>query len=172
MKQLRNYLNNFPDSLEILKGKHILFDTNVLVNILDDFDTTILEELSNNKCLFTIIHPVFVELLRTNNPSKRTQRQILLSDYNFSTLPMTEECFMYARQIQIKLSESLCFPEPTDLYLAGTLAKYSSNLFLATSNLAHFQSTLFSRECYALLQNTKRSELIHFLKIDKKLIEN
>lgn len=170
MSSLKNYLNNFPDSLALLKNKHVLFDSNVLINLLDDFDTGILDELKIINVVFCIIHPVFVELLNTNNPAKRTERQLVLSKYKFITLPLIKADFDYARNIQDWLSAKSCFPEPTDLYLGGVVSQYAPNLFLATSNLRDFPHPLFNRDSHAIIQNKNQAQIINFIRINKSLL--
>lgn len=170
MNTPKNYLNNFPDSLKILEYKYLLFDSNVLINLLDDFNTEILDILQEHNVTFSIIHPVYVELLNTNNATKRAERQQALSTYKFNILPLNKLEFDYARETQVWLSLKQCFPEPTDLYLAGTIARYSPNLFLVTSNLKHFPYPLFNRKCYAIIQNVNQAQIINFIKINKKIL--
>ncbi|HSD98368.1 MAG TPA: hypothetical protein VLB73_01550 [Patescibacteria group bacterium] len=166
MKPLPTYLDSSSNCKKLLVGQHVLFDANVLISLLDDYSTDFLDFLQSINVTFTTIHPVLVEMQRTNSAAKRAKRSSMLIKYNFTILPLTRVEFDKSRDIQNWLSAKDCFPEPTDLYLGGTVSKYGKNIYLATCNLTDFPYPLFTRECFAIIQNNKHANLISFLKID------
>ena len=166
MKPLQTYLDSPTGCKTILANKHVLFDANVLISLMDAYSTDFLDFLQSINVTFTTIHPVLVELQRSNSSVKRAQRQSMISKYGFTILPLTKPELDNSRKVQVWLSGKECFPEPTDLYLAGTLSRYQKNVYLATSNLSDFPYPLFTRECFTIVQNNKHANLISFLKID------
>lgn len=167
----QTFLDDFPQCKNVLKDQHVLFDANVIISLLDNYNADFLDFLESLGVIFVTIHPVLVELMATNNPKKRIQRQTVINRYKFYSLPLTKNELDNARDIQSTLATMDCFPEPTDLYLAGMLSKYGNKIFLATSNLSDFPNPLFVRKCFAVVQNDRHANLISFLQIDNsKLI--
>jgi len=161
------YIVENPAWKTIVKDKHLLFDTDAVISILSFDAVALLNDLKKQGCTFTYIHPVYLELMRTNSPKEKLQRTRLLNDYGFSMLPLTVNEVDKAKQVQDSMPVNVA-PSPTDLYLAGTLARFSSHegMLLLTSNLSDFPHPLFTRKIYLQLQNTRNVKVVSFLKFE------
>lgn len=167
MKTLPPFLSELPQWQGLIKGRHVIFDTNAIVAILKYKAEDILEQFSMLEITPCIIHPVFIELINTNNVIERTSRQAMLDKYNFFKLPLLEGDLKNASRIQIWLAANDCYPGPTDIYLGAKLASFAhDNIVLLSGNISDFPFPLFTRSAVVLLQNNKHTQALHFLSID------
>lgn len=160
-------------SWETENSKNILLDTDAVVSIMayeSSEHSTIMSYLLRKNMTLHVIHPVIIELLKSENVVERVKRQTFLNKYRIETLPIIKEQFNLSLDIFTWLAENKYYKASvTDLYLAGTLMKYNkSGLYLLTANISDFPLPLFSREACILLQNNNSSNLLYFLKIAGK----
>lgn len=165
------YLNEVPHwKNKLPKFSHILFDADAIITLMSFGAEGLIEELIREKFVLCFIEPVRTQLVATERGNQRADRLELLSECEFYRLPITEVMFQESRLVQQYLSRHNCFPDPTDLYLAGTLA-INTNLFLATSNLKDFPTPLFIRKAFILLQGKKNTKVISLLEINKAILK-
>lgn len=113
---------------------------------------------------FCLIHPVYIELLQTDNSAESFKRQNILSKYEFLSLLLTKKDFDMASDIQKWLTQNRSFTaSPTDLYLGSKLASFSKDIFLLTGDLKDFPCPLYNRKARIILQNNKESKILYFL---------
>ncbi len=124
-------------------------------------------------CSNATIHPVRMELMRTNKGKDRAQRQALLDLYEFEDIPLNHPDMQnYIDRIRVFLENQERYPSPTDLYLASTISKYSrSNTLLLTGNTNDFPLPLFKRESFLILQNKYTYKLLSFIRIEGDVLE-
>ena len=161
------FLTELPKWKDVVRRKHILFDTDAIVSILSFKAEDVFVDLKNVEVVNCFIHPVYVELFSTKRSIERASRLLILNNYKFRYLPLTKREFDNARRIQLWLTSRERFPAPTDLYLGGTLASFKpKSIFLLTGNISDFQHPLFKREAGIVLQSNKQSRILSFLSID------
>ena len=149
-----------------VKGRWVILDTDAIVSFITYQQEYILKELKDISAGLVLIHPVLLELMNTNSPSEKLARTKLLYDHEITELTLDNTILKHA----YKLRESLpldCQPSPTDLYLGGTIGKYSSgNALLLTGNIKDFPYPTYIREGHLLLQNKKSVKTLTFLSLD------
>ena len=167
---LQNIVDNEISWKDVIKDKHVLFDSSAYIqfesyNILGQLE--IFKELNTVLCY---IDPVKRELLNTTNNLGRNHRQITLMK-NFWEIPLKEIDFKNTNRVQLFLSKFDCYPDITDLYLAGKLVTFGHDkIVLLTGNIKHFIYPLFDRKGYIILQNDKSSRILHILTIDVSVL--
>lgn len=174
MSTTTTFLKRLPDWADIVSGKFLLFDSDAIISLIEYEAKDLFLELEKLGVEFCIIHPVYVELLKTDNPAKRVERQQLLDQYKFTVLPLTKGEMDKARDIQEYLLLSKSYTaSPTDLYLGGRLATFTkqASIYLLTSNLSDFPSTLYKRETGIVLQNNKSTKIISILSINREELD-
>ena len=167
------FLNNLPAWESSVKNKHILFDADAVISILEYGAVELCEVFTKLNVTFCIIHPVYVELLKTDNPNKRLDRQDFLNQFKFQFLPLTAKEMDKAKDIQAYLLFSKSYTaSPTDLYLGGRLSTLDSkNIYLFTSNLSDFPMPLYKRDAGIILQSAKSSKILHLLSMNHEELE-
>lgn len=173
MSTITPYLDNLEPWSETVKNKYILFDTDAIISILEYNSVILCDEFNKLGVTFCLIHPVYVELLKTENAVKRIDRQTFLNDYKFIYLPLTIKEMDIAKDIQQYLLTSKSFTaSPTDVYLGGRLGTLSNNsIYLFTANLTDFPYPLFIRKAGIVLQSNKSCKILHLLQLDKSELE-
>lgn len=172
MSTISPYLDNLSPWIPVIKYKHLLFDTDAIISILEYDALSLCDKLKDQGVIFCLIHPIYIELLKTDNLSKRIERQTFIDDYDFQFLPLTSKEMDKAKDIQSYLLTSKSYTaSPTDLYLGGRLCTLSpknssENIYLITSNLADFPHPLYIRKSGIVLQNNKSSKILHLLQIN------
>lgn len=173
--KLDPYLSQPKDWKQVLKGKHLLFDTDALISILAFKAESIFEDfkaLDTKNCL---IHPVYVELRRCDKEAEIFKRLQIIKEEHFSILPLTKEEIGQTNLIQDWLSSRSKKPSVTDLYLGGFMARYShssqKNIILLSGNISDFIFPLFKREASIILQNDRQSKLLHCLSLNSDILE-
>lgn len=170
MSTITPYLDNLEPWDKVVKNKHILFDTDAIISILEYNAISLCDKFKGLDVIFCLIHPVYVELLKTENAGKRIDRQTFLNDYKFIYLPLTIKEMDKAKDIQQYLLTSKSFTaSPTDVYLGGRLGTLSSgSIYLFTANLTDFPHPLFIRKAGIVLQSNKSCKILHLLQLDNK----
>ncbi len=145
----------FPDWKDVVKDKHILFDSDAIISIIAFKAQDLFDELKKLNVTFTYINPVLLELRETGSEKERLERNTVLSKYGFAELAITNnesskaELIQKSKPIGVKGN-----PSATDYYLGGTLARYAqSNTYLLTGNAKDFPMPLFTREAFIPLVN-------------------
>lgn len=164
------FLNDLPAWSGYVTNKHVLFDSDAIISTIQYEAYSLYNTLKKLKVTFCLIHPVYIELLRTDNAVKRLERQTLIEKYNFTFLPLTKKEMDMAKDIQTYLLLSRSYTaSPTDLYLGGRLATLSEDhIYLLTANLSDFPLPLYTRASGIVLQNNKSSKILYLLNINKK----
>jgi rRNA-processing protein FCF1 len=142
--------------MEIIKNKHILLDTNILINSAKyqtEFEV-FFDELKQNNISPTIDNAIKLEFLRSANTQRNLSIKInylnllLGNDEKRLDLPITEDTLIDARRISnlyyfLNLKkQKISF---VDSIISAQLKKYSSNLFFATINNQDFPLQIFDR---------------------------
>lgn len=167
MSSAAPYIVELPNLFQLLQHKHILFDTSAIDILLKFKATNLLSELQSQECKFCYIHPIFIELMRTDTLAKRQERKTLLDDFEFQTIPLISNILDKAKDLQLSLSAYSCYPSPTDLYLGGTLAHFSEGaIFLLTSNVKDFPCPLFERAGQIIIQGDRNVQVLSLLALD------
>ncbi|MBD3279989.1 hypothetical protein GF389_00510 [Candidatus Dojkabacteria bacterium] len=175
-KKLRPYILH-PRKISSVfenRSKNILFDTDAIVSILAYNSKQILNDLRDESISFSLIDPIRKELVNTKKEKERIDRLNLLDEFEFIDIPITKKEIDYSTRIQTWHARYECFPSIPDLYLGGTLAKYSKreagNILLFTSNVKDFRSPLFRRKGYIIFQNKQSVKTASLLDIDMTLL--
>lgn len=168
MSILSPYLDNLPNWKDILPYKHLLFDTDAIISIIEFKAESLCKELKKQNVEFCIIHPVYIEIIRTENTAKRIERQEFINTQHFTTLPLTKAEMEKGIEILTYLLANKTYTaSPTDLYLGGRLATYSGkNIFLLTSNLRDFPHPLYTRETGIILQSQNGMKILSVLSLN------
>jgi len=154
---------------KIIANKWVILDTNTIINLIKYNSVEYFLEKSKalNINLLTL-QPVVLELYRTNSPIERIKRNQFL---NFiEVLGITTDLKNKSEEIQKKMWIENYYPEPTDLYLASAIHKYSNNskTLLATSNLDDFREPLFHRNGFITLSDNKSICTISLLSFNQE----
>jgi hypothetical protein len=149
-----------------IKDKNLLFDTCAIIDILKLGVEPLLKELKNNGCLFSVIHPIVVELSRTDQVQDRVRRLSILDQYEFMELSLNKIGLLEkAKELQEELHIYHCHPDPEDIYLGATIATTGRNdLFLLTTNHSDFPLPVYKREGNIVIQNNNRVGVISLLR--------
>jgi hypothetical protein len=152
--------------VEILRNKHLLLDTNILINSAKyplEFET-FFEELSAFHIVPIIDEAIKLEFLRSANTQKKLLIKInyltllLGNDQKRLDLPITIDTLVNARRFS-NLSHYLNLKKQSislgDSILSAQLKKYSGSLYLATMNHKDFPLRLFNR---VLVKNIETSD--------------
>lgn len=160
-----------PDWKGVVRNKHILFDADPVISVLEFNATNLLDELKNLGCTFIFIHPVLLELMNTDTPRKRLERSALLAKYEFVQIPITQAEIRLADRIQKSLPLKTK-PSSTDYYLGGVLARYtdSSSALLLTSNAKDFPLPVYPRKAFINLQNDTDVKAVSILAVDMRKV--
>lgn len=139
----------------IVQNKWIILDTNTIINLIKYKDTEKFLEITDKlKVNLITLQPVVLELNRTNEKGERIKRNQFLN--SIDVLPIDESIRSNAGFIQKDMWLEDYYPEPTDLYLASTIKKFSNGkTLLATSNLDDFREPLFKKEGFLILSSKK-----------------
>lgn len=153
---------------EIVKGKWIILDANVIINIIKYGPEDILEKFKELNTTLCTLQPVFLELNRTDKPIERVKRNNFLN--NVEIIRLTSDIIDGSEKIQKDMWIESCYPEPEDLYLAAGIYKLTPNkkTLLATSNLIHFKEPLFRKEGFILLTNQNSVCVISLLTFNRQ----
>lgn len=151
----------------VVQGKGVLFDAVAIINILKFKQEYVLSELKSKNCEFFYISPVLLELLNSKDRNEKLARMDLLLRHEFIEHNLTNNEIKLARTIRESVPLD-CQPSPTDLYLGGTVGRYSqsNNMLLLTANLKDFPLPVYKREGYMLLQNDRHISTLTFLSLD------
>lgn len=160
---------DFPDWKKVVRGKHLIFDSDAIISILSYKAENLLEMLKNLGVTFNYTHPVLLELMATGSESEKLKRTSILNKYNFTLMPMTATELEQA--VVIQNSKPLGYkgnPSVADYYLGATLARLTGgNTFLLTSNIKDFPMPIFIREAFIPLLNTTDFKAISILSLDR-----
>lgn len=161
---------------EILKNRHLLFDTDAIISIVSFNSTAAMDELAQAHVANCIINPVKVELIRNSRGKEGSKRAAFLSAYSFINLmPMMniKSVEDHVGRIQQWMFRNDCDPSVTDLYLAAVLASYrNESLFLLTANLKDFPLPLFTRRSRIILESKKNLKVLSVLSFNHEALEN
>ncbi len=158
---------------EIVKDKHVLVDTNFLINALEYDASQIFEEFEKNNTNLCLIQPVKTELLSTQNHKDRSKRSQLLEKHKFIMLPLRQNIFDQLNDLQSVTASLGTYSSVTDLLLTSCMYSYGeSYAFLLTANIKDYPFPLFTREGYIILQNEKNVRVYSLLKIDKVFVDD
>lgn len=166
------YLESLSEWKDIVKNKHVLFDSDAIISLIEYEALSVFEVFKSLDVTNCYIHPVYTEILRTDKLSKRNFRQAIITNNDFAMLPLTINDFNKASQVQKWLSNTNCFPSPTDLYLSGKMAEFHHDrILLLSGNLRDFPFPLFNRVGGIVLQNNKQSRILSFLCVNHDELE-
>lgn len=153
----------------VLKNKWLILDTNAIINLIryDSNNDFIKKSKTFNITLLTL-QPVVLELYRTNSPSDRIKRNKFLN--HIQVLDITIDLKNKSEEIQKKMWLENYFPEPTDLYLASAIHKFSNGkTLLGTSNLDDFREPLFKRNGFITLSDNRSTCTISLLSFNQNI---
>lgn len=163
------YFPGDSDWRETVRGRWLLLDANAVILIAEFGADSIFSELESLSVTSCHIHPVLLELRNTNDLAARIARMDMVKRYSVGLSFGTSE-LSKADQVQLALPPN-CQPSAVDLYLAGTIARYSgNNMLLLTENLKDFPSPLFSREGYIVLQQNNKSRSLGLLSFNHSIL--
>lgn len=171
MTSLPPFLINSPRWDTEIANKHLLFDTDSIIQILEYKAEKIFDVFTKNTITPCTIDPVTVELKNTNNPIEFAKRQNLINKY-LETLPLIDKDFSNGKNIQTWLaSQKIYKASPTDIYLGGKLAFFKhNNILLLTGNISDFPYPLYDRVNRIILQNEQHSCVLHILRFVHSVI--
>lgn len=156
----------FPKWQDVVKGRHLIFDTDAIVSLLAFDAGDIFEELKKLGVTFNYTNSVLLELMATDSSKEKLARSDILNNYNFTELAMTVTEIENARRIQKSWPIGVKGkPSVADLYIGGALAHYSHALLL-TSNIKDFPMPIYVRKGFILLINQTDFKAICILEID------
>jgi hypothetical protein len=149
-----------------IKGKTLLFDSCVFVNLIKLDAISLLDRLKSLDCTLAYIHPVLIELLRTDRSQDRTKRLMLIDEYEFMLISLNKYgLYDKAQTIQEELHSVFCHPSPEDIYLGAALATIGiSDMFLLTTNQKDFPIPIYERNGNIIIQDNKSVRLITLIK--------
>lgn len=136
-----------PDLLPLLKEKHILLDTNILIDSLikPTVFTNFIKELKDNGTIITSIDPVAYEFLQgAATPEKFKEKQELLNGIIDAYLPITKPTFENIYTLIELFGIEGKGTDMTDLILGGVLMQYPERLFLFTKNTTDFPMNIYT----------------------------
>lgn len=137
------------DLKNALKDKHIIFDTNVLICLLENFAQSkdFLFFLKDIGCVITYFPLIEFEFTRGAFQKEHQQKRkefldkLAIQDLHFRGDEITEETIKIAQLCSSKNKN----PDLVDCFIAAYLKKYEGKIFLATLNHEHFPQFLFER---------------------------
>ncbi len=77
------YINSLPHWNSLIKGKHLLFDTCAIVDIIHYEELEVFDEFNKLKAINTTIQTVKFELFRTKKKDQQLKRQNVLVRRSF-----------------------------------------------------------------------------------------
>lgn len=154
---------------DVLKDKWLILDTNAIINFIKyGSDSNFIKKTKKLNITLLTLQPVILELYRTNNPADRIKRNKFLN--HIEVLDITADLKTKSEYIQKKMWLENYFPEPTDLYLASAINKFSNGkTFLGTSNLDDFREPLFQRNGFITLSDNKSICTISLLSFNQTI---
>lgn len=149
---------------QILKGKHILLDTSVFIDALNN-PTKFVEffnTLREHKITITTIAPVLIEFLQgAPDKTKFNYKRNYVLEIVDTVLPLNLNVDIKENTLSLIEKITLLYREEgkslsvTDLCLGQTLMQYPQRLFLVTKNTTEFPITLFNLVTYFNLIHRK-----------------
>jgi len=136
-----------PNLFSLLKNKHILLDTNILIDSLikPSVFESFFQELRDNNVTITSIHPVAVEFLQgAANKERLEEKQEILNQIIEAYLPLTKDIIDNVYKLIELYGADGKGMEMTDFLLGGTLMQYPNKLFLFTKNTSDFPMNIFN----------------------------
>lgn len=139
----------YPENLfKILRGKHLLFDTNVFI---DSFNfnkpkeyITFFNDLKENDTTLITIEGVVHEFLKgSKNAEAYKAKEEYIKDIIDLELPFRENREKINELIKLYGADGGSM-QMIDYYLGATLLQYKANLFLMTRDIKDFSQTIFS----------------------------
>ncbi|HEX8227478.1 MAG TPA: hypothetical protein VF572_06445 [Candidatus Saccharimonadales bacterium] len=158
-----------PDWKPVVADKHLIFDTDVIIGLVEFKSLNLLDIMKDLNATFSYINPVYLELMNTDSPKLRLERSALLAEHEFGLLPTTSAEIELATRIQKSLPIGIKGkPSATDLYLGGTLARYFPNgsTYLLTGNLKDYPMPIYTREAIIPLFNNTDMKGVAVVGID------
>ncbi len=135
-----------PDLFLLLKDKHILLDTSLLIDTLlkPSIFAQFFQELKENGAVITSIDPVAFEFLKGALDEKRyNEKKKILDGIIDAYLPVNKDIFNNVYAMLKELGEDGKGIQVTDLLLGGMLMQYPKRLFLFTKNATDFPLNFF-----------------------------
>lgn len=160
-------------STEDLRGKHLLIDADILIDVLKLNAITqfqsLIKELEIVPC---IIPPVKLEIWNTNNREDLRALPKLIDNFLIE-LPLTKKEIDLTYKVQIFSRNLKKKPSVTDYFISGVAMCYSDRLLILTGNLCDFSPTLFSVQKNLEISNseTRKSAYILAPKMSRKEFE-
>ena len=105
---LEPYIKKPADWMAVIKDRHILFDADAIITILSQKAEAIFDDFKDLNVKNCIIHPVYVELQRIDKESEIFKRLKLISDHDFSFLPILKEELEHTNAVQSWLYRQHC----------------------------------------------------------------
>ncbi len=176
-EQIETFLHEVPDWKEIISSeKFVLFDSDAVIAILKYKADGVMDEFHKKGVSCFTIHPVEVELKRTNSQNERSARELWLQKHDVGNYPFwkDESIMKKVEEIRMYLQNLGRYPTPIDLYLGAIIGKFSTNkkTYLLTGNTNDFPLPLFRREAYIILQTKFTYKILVFLSVDLGILEN
>lgn len=151
---------------------HILCDTDSIVSAIAYDATKLFDDFRNKGITLTIVNHIYIELMNTNNPKERIDRQKVINDNEMVELNYKTEVDSLVKRLQITLHKYACFPSPIDLYIGAVAAQYeASKVHILTGNIKDFPAPVFDRVGYIIMQNDKSIKAISILKPNASKID-
>lgn len=132
--------------LPIIKGKHLLLDTNVFIDALTKptVFTEFFNELKQYDVTITTIDFVVVEFLKgAPNEQKNSEKKEFIDQFIDATLPLTQSTIGHLYHLVKLFGVEGKSASITDLMLGAFLMQYRGQLFLMTKNTTDFPSNIF-----------------------------
>lgn len=166
---LSAYSSEIQPWKSVVEGKWVIFDTDAIASIMVFDRLDLMDELKGVASGFAVIHPVQLELFRTNSSKERIARMKLLNDYDFVEIPLNSRELRAAMDIQKSLPVT-SQPSAVDLYLGATLINHHNDRLVLTANIKDFPMPMYPRVGHMLLQDDRKTKLFTFLSLDREQI--
>lgn len=135
------------DLLSLLKDKHILLDTNILIDSLTKprLFKSFFNELRENGVTITSIDPVAIEFLQGASDKKRYgEKKEILSQIIDAFIPINKDIFNNVYKLIEAYGIDGKGTDMTDFLLGAALVQYPERLFLFTKNTGDFPLSVFN----------------------------
>lgn len=157
---------DFPDWQEVVKDKHLIFDTDAIISLIAFEAEEVFGKLKKLGATLNFVNPVLLELMSTESSKEKLKRNSVLSYYGFNELPLTITELKNASRIQQSLPLGIKGnPSAADFYIGGALVHYS-HAYLLTSNIKDFPMPIFTRKAFIPLINKTDFKAICIVGLD------
>ena len=146
------------DFFQIIKGNHLLLDTNVFIDAFHhpgEF-AKLFNELKDNNITVVTIDVVVIEFLKGASEIKKLEeKKKYVEKIIDAVLPIDKEIIDNVNKLLDIYKIEAKDVSIVDLLLGGVLVKYGKNIFLMTRDIKDFPGNIYRLETYLTLIQRK-----------------